>query len=93
MSQQDTTDRSGHSHGESCEQVVGRVHEFLDSELDEASCDEIRHHLDACEACLEEFDAEAAMKQLVHRCCAGKSAPDSVKQNLLASLAQLRDQR
>lgn len=90
MSHQEAADQPISLSGESCEQVVGRVHEFLDSELNEATCDEIRHHLDACEACLEEFDAEAAMKQLVHRCCAGQSAPDSVKQNLLASLAQLR---
>lgn len=90
MSHQQADEQPMTPAGESCEQVVGRVHQFLDHELDEATCDEIRHHLDACEACLEEFDAEAAMKQLVHRCCAGKSAPDSLKQNLLASLAKLR---
>ncbi|GAB3704006.1 mycothiol system anti-sigma-R factor [Mariniluteicoccus flavus] len=73
-----------------CTVVLGRVHQFLDHELDEASCDEIRAHLDACEPCLEDFDAEQAIKQLVSRCCRGEAAPEGLKSSIMRSLADLR---
>lgn len=69
----------------SCDAVIERVHAFLDHELDEVSCDEIRAHLDACEECLDTVDAEAAIKQLVHRCCAS-SAPEGLKAAIWARI-------
>ena len=64
-------DRSGDASFDDCEHVLERVYEFLDNELDVASSDAIRHHLAMCEPCLDRFDAEEAVKSLVHRCCGG----------------------
>ena len=45
-----------------CEQVLERVYEFLDNELDTATGDAIRQHLAACEPCLDRFDVELAVQ-------------------------------
>ena len=71
-----------------CERVLARVSVFLDRELDEASSDEIRLHLAECEECLDEFDAEAALKALVNRCCSGERAPESLKARLRERLGR-----
>ncbi|MFX4272999.1 mycothiol system anti-sigma-R factor [Propionibacteriaceae bacterium Y1685] len=68
-----------------CAAVLERVHEFLDSELTEADGDVIRHHLNECEGCLDEYDTEQAIKQLVQRCCGG-TAPASLKDKVRTKL-------
>ncbi|GAB3623342.1 hypothetical protein GCM10027418_14240 [Mariniluteicoccus endophyticus] len=77
-----------HDHDVECAAVLDRVHQFLDHELDEASCDQIRHHLDACEQCLDNFDAESAIKQLVNRCCQGDAAPDGLRATIMQKIRQ-----
>ena len=62
-----------------CWHTLQRVYEFLDHELDEASGDEIRRHLAACEPCLEKFDVELAVKTLVSRSCGGDRAPEHLR--------------
>ncbi len=70
-----------------CEHMLARVHEFLDSELDTASSDEIRAHLAACEPCLDRYDVEQAVKSLVSRCCGGDKAPEALRTKVLGRLA------
>lgn len=62
-----------------CEQVLNRIHEFLDHELDEASGDEIRRHIADCEPCLDEVDVDSALKALINRVCSGEKAPASLR--------------
>lgn len=71
-----------------CDKVLKRVNEFIDHELDEASSDEIRAHLAACELCLDEFDVEQAVKSLVHRCCQGEKAPQEFRVRLITVLTR-----
>ena len=73
-----------------CEHVLKRVYEFLDNEIDAASADAIRHHLAMCEACLESFDVEEAVKSLVHRCCGGEVAPSHLRTKIVTQLTVLR---
>lgn len=74
-----------------CQQVLARVYEFLDHELDEASGDAIRSHLAACEPCLDRFDVEQAMKSLVSRCCGNDKAPDQLREKVLRRISELSD--
>lgn len=73
-----------------CSRALARMHEFLDHELADADADEIREHLAACEPCLDDFDADQALKQLVHRCCSNDRAPQELRQRILTSLEQRR---
>lgn len=67
-----------------CEQVLNRIHEFLDHELDEASGDEIRQHIADCEPCLDQVDVDSALKALINRVCSGEKAPASLRERCSA---------
>lgn len=67
-----------------CDAVLSRIYAFLDGEASEEAADEIRHHLDACEHCLDQADVAAAIKAMVQRCCAPPPAPETLRQSLYA---------
>jgi len=73
-----------------CHNVVERVWEFLDHELDEASAEAIRQHLVGCEPCLDTFDMEQALKSLVHRHCGGDIAPSHLRAKIITQLTTYR---
>ena len=73
-----------------CSVVLQRVTAFLDHELDEASTEVIRLHLEACERCVEDFDAEHAIKQLVNRCCPEEKAPQQLRVSIMTSITTWR---
>jgi anti-sigma factor (TIGR02949 family) len=75
---------------EDCEHVLERMHEFLDHELDSATGDEIRAHLDAYEPCLHRFDVEQAVRTLVRRCCGGEVAPAALRTRIVTELTVIR---
>ncbi|MGL4832597.1 MAG: mycothiol system anti-sigma-R factor [Propionibacteriaceae bacterium] len=67
----------------SCTEVIARVFAFLDGELDDQSCDEIRIHLMACEECLDYVDAETQLRVLIKKACCC-SAPAALAQRIAA---------
>ncbi|MGI8768652.1 MAG: mycothiol system anti-sigma-R factor [Propionibacteriaceae bacterium] len=83
---------STHADNRHCEQVLGRMFEFLDNELPDADSDMIREHLAECEPCLDHFDVEQAMKQLVNRCCRTETAPKALIEKVRAGLDHVRSQ-
>ena len=85
----DTPEGSGPTKVE-CEHVLERVYEFLDSEVDTATGDEIRQHLSECEPCLDRFDVEQAVKALVHRSCGNDRAPSSLRLRIVEQLTVSR---
>ncbi len=75
---------------EYCELVVHRMHEFLDNELDEATGDDIRAHLAACEPCLHRYDVEQAVRMLLKKCCTSEVAPASLRTRIVTQLTVIR---
>jgi anti-sigma factor (TIGR02949 family) len=73
-----------------CEHVLERMYEFLDHEIDTASGEAIRHHLAACEPCMDQFDVELAVRTLVRRCCGGEVAPTELRSKIVAQLTVIR---
>ncbi len=65
-----------------CARVLAHLHEFLDGECAELEADEIRHHLDACDRCVEDADTLVALKALVRRCCRQQAAPEDLRVRL-----------
>ena len=54
---------SEHGHGnDECSDYLERIVYFLDNELDEADCSEVRVHLDECGPCLEKYDLQRTVK-------------------------------
>ena len=84
------SEHAANSDYDGCEQVLERMYEFLDNELDTASGDAIRHHLAACEPCLDRFDVEQALRTLVRRRCGGDVAPTHLRQKIVTQLTVIR---
>lgn len=51
-----------------CQLALRSVHAFLHGELPDATADEIREHLMACEKCVDNFDAEEFIGAMLRRC-------------------------
>ncbi|MDA8196814.1 MAG: mycothiol system anti-sigma-R factor [Actinomycetota bacterium] len=48
-----------------CKDVLARLYTFLDGELTEERRIRIRRHLDECSPCLEAYEFEAELRQMV----------------------------
>lgn len=72
-----------------CSEVLDKVYAYLDGELEEANCAEIRRHLDECAPCLREYGLEEAVKKIVAKCC-GAIRRAQLRARLMEQLAQAR---
>ena len=80
----------GTPHDVDCSEVIEQVYLYLDGEIDEATRQKVRVHLDECSPCLRQFGIEQEVKALVARCCGGEAAPDTLKLRLIERLQQVR---
>ena len=85
MSSEDRFDRNDY-----CELVAERMYEFLDNELDEATSDDIRAHLAACEPCLHRYDVEQAVRTVLRKCCTSEVAPAHLRTRIVTQLTVIR---
>jgi mycothiol system anti-sigma-R factor len=59
----------GNPHAVPCDEVLDRVYEFLDGEIDGKRRHEIKEHLEECSPCLQKFGLEETVKAIVKRSC------------------------
>jgi mycothiol system anti-sigma-R factor len=71
-----------------CSTALDRLYLFLDQEIDTASCDEIRQHIEECSSCLSEYDVERIVKTLVGRSCA-ETAPGVLREKVQFAIRQV----
>ena len=73
-------DMFSHAHDEmdECVQALSQVHSFLHDELLERDADLIRLHLHACERCMENFEIESTISEMIQRCQPTSSAPSTL---------------
>lgn len=79
----------GSAHEIDCEKVVMEAFLYLDGEMPDASCAEIRRHLDECSPCLRAYGLEEDFKRLVARKCGGDVAPDELRDRVMSRLQQV----
>ena len=84
---------STHEHGDKdeCVDYIERIVYMIDNELDQADCAVVEMHLRECGPCLERYDLQRAVKQLVARSCA-ESAPESLRDRVRLQLREVRIQ-
>ena len=80
----------GNPHEVPCTEVLALVYSYLDGEMEDASCTEIRVHLDECGPCLREYGLEEAVKRLVHKCCGHEAVPGELRAKVLTRIAEVR---
>ena len=83
----------GNPHAVPCDEVLDRVYEYIDGEMDLERRHEIKEHLEECSPCLREFGLEEAVKAIVKRSCSDPAPPDlraKVLSNIAAARTELR---
>ena len=71
-----------------CAEALARLEFFIDHELDNASFEQIKQHLDDCGPCLEIHDLERAVKALVARSCT-EHAPETLRQRIMVRIREV----
>ena len=80
----------GHPHDLPCSEALALVYSYLDGELGDASCIEVRKHLDECGPCLREFGLEEAVKRLVQKHCGHDPVPLDLRAKVMTRIQQVR---
>lgn len=76
--------------GTDCEEALRDLYSYLDGEITEERREHIRHHIDECGPCLEAFDFEVELRQLVARTCQ-RDAPDSLRDRIARAIHDFDD--
>jgi len=82
----------GDPHETDCSEVLDRVYEYLDGELDALAGGKISQHLDECGPCLSEYDLDVVLKALVRRSCGGDCAPEQLRAKIMLRIREVRVQ-
>ena len=80
----------GNPHDTPCSEVLDRVYEYLDGELDRERVHVIKEHLEECSPCLAEFGLEDAVKSIVKRSCSDP-APADLRSKVLRRIEAVGD--
>lgn len=80
----------GNPHKVPCSEVLEQIYVYLDREISEAECEEIREHLEECGPCLREYGLERAVKALVAKHCGCDPAPADLRSKVLVRIRQVR---
>lgn len=80
----------GRPHEVPCTEVLALVYSYLDNEMEDTGCSQIRQHLDECGPCLREYGLEELVKRLVHKCCGHEAVPDELRTKVLTRIAEVR---
>ncbi len=75
--------------GNNCDDALARLWEYLDAELQAPDAEVVRAHLAECQGCLEEYDVEVVVKNLVRRGCQ-EVAPDTLRIRIHEQLTVMR---
>ncbi|MFD6950765.1 mycothiol system anti-sigma-R factor [Nocardiopsis sp. TSRI0078] len=79
--------------GTPCSEVLDKLYTYIDGELEEPNCEQIRRHLDECGPCLEEHGLEEAVKKLVAKHCGCDPVPMDLRDKVLGRLSQARTEQ
>ena len=74
-----------------CADFLERIVYFIDNELDEADCSEVKVHLDSCNPCLEKYDLQRTVKSVVARSCT-EVASDELRQKVMFRIREVQVQ-
>lgn len=78
------------SHAE-CSEVLHRIYEYLDGEMQPADVARVAQHLEACGPCLHEHDLDRAVKAAVRRSSSSEQAcPDQLRVQIRQRITMVR---
>ncbi|WNI17917.1 mycothiol system anti-sigma-R factor [Actinacidiphila sp. ITFR-21] len=80
----------GKAHETDCSEVLGHLYEYLDDEMSAESCAKFQEHFEECQACLEKYGLEQAVKKLVKRCCGSDDVPRDLRSKVMMRIELIR---
>lgn len=75
--------------GYNCDDALHELYSYLDGELTDERRLQIKTHLDDCSPCLEAYDFEHDLKDLVARRCRDE-APEALRNRVADAIAKLQ---
>ncbi|MBO0732330.1 MAG: mycothiol system anti-sigma-R factor [Acidimicrobiaceae bacterium] len=84
MDHDEKADEGSHSQ---CEEALDTLYHYLDGELTSERRQQIQRHLEGCSPCLEAFDFEAELKEIIARRCKDQ-VPESLRVRVAQALAE-----
>ena len=83
------SDHEPHEGHYECSDVMYRIYEYLDGEMDSSDMRLVAAHLQECAPCLAEHDLDAAMKSLIRRSC-HEEAPAQLRVRVVHRITMAR---
>jgi mycothiol system anti-sigma-R factor len=85
------SDSARHEHvdPQECADYLEQIVYFIDNELAEADCAAVRVHLDTCNPCLEKYDLQRTVKQVVARSCS-EPAPAELRERVMLRIREVQ---
>jgi len=83
---------SAHKHDASptdCADFLEQIVFLIDNELTAADADQVKHHLQTCNPCLETYDQQSIVKAVVARSCT-EVAPGDLRAKIMVQIQELR---
>lgn len=71
-----------------CEDVLARLWDFLDGELDEAEEEAVRKHLELCDRCYPQYDFQRAYFEYTRTIRDREAAPPSLRRELFRKILE-----
>ncbi len=71
-----------------CDEASARLFEYLDGELEGVSEEEVRRHLEVCEACYPRVQFERHFREALQRSQEGGRVSESLRERVLQALAE-----
>lgn len=75
-----------------CGEVLQRVYELLDGEMNPSDVQRLRRHIDDCEPCLAEYNLDVVLKALLRRSCICEEAPLELRRRIMVQITEVRVQ-
>ena len=69
-----------------CNEVLIQVEVYLDQEMTEVRCAELKQHLDGCGPCMDRTEFQQSLRLIIAKKCKCEDIPVALAQRVLASL-------
>ncbi|KGN39356.1 mycothiol system anti-sigma-R factor [Knoellia subterranea] len=73
-----------------CSEVLHRIYEYLDGEMQPSDVARVAQHLEACGPCLDEHDLDRAVKAAVRRSEEQQACPDQLRVQIMQRITMVR---
>lgn len=75
-----------------CDEALDKLFEFIDNELPDTELHRIGEHLQDCPPCEAERRINEKIRSLTGKCAGGECAPEELRERILLTIKQAREQ-